>query len=222
MSRLDPILEPIMASPKLEQYIELLQHTFSKEREARLQFYNDISEDDKAEFINGEAVFHSPVKMRDSYASGYLYRLLADWTDYKDLGVVFYEKAMIELTRNSYEPDIVFFDSVKAASFDSDQMLYPPPNFVVEVLSPSTEKIDRGIKLEDYAAHGIEEYWIIDPDQEFIEQYVLLDDVYDLRHKLTDGNIAAVAVSGFTFPVRAVFDKEIFKKAKQTLLSQSE
>ena len=36
------------------------------------------------------------------------------------------------------------------------------PRFVMEVLSPSTEKYDRTEKMELYAQQEIEEYWIVD------------------------------------------------------------
>ena len=69
---------------------------------------------------------------------------------------------MITLTRNDYEPDICFFRKDKSDNFTEDQVLFPAPDLVIEVLSDSTEKRDRGVKFKDYQAHKIEEYWIID------------------------------------------------------------
>ena len=76
----------------------------------------------------------------------------------------------------------------------------------MEVLSESTEANDRGIKFEDYAAHGVGEYWIVDPDQETLEQYLLQGGIYRLAVKVKTGTIASVIVPGFEIPVRAVFD----------------
>jgi Uma2 family endonuclease len=47
------------------------------------------------------------------------------------------------------------------------------PDLVVEVLSPSTAEIDRGLKMEMYARYGVPEYWIADPEQKAIEIYRL-------------------------------------------------
>ncbi len=47
------------------------------------------------------------------------------------------------------------------------------PDLVVEVLSPSTAAIDRGLKMETYARHGVPEYWIADPEKEQFEVYRL-------------------------------------------------
>jgi Uma2 family endonuclease len=137
----------------------------------RANFYSLIKESEKAEYINGEAIFHSPVKLKHSRISanfsGLIYNHLKNKNTGGHLGI---EKIMIELTRNSYEPDICFFRKELASTFTDDQMLFPTPDFIVEILSPSTEKIDREIKFMDYAQHGVKEYWIIDPDKETIEQ----------------------------------------------------
>lgn len=47
------------------------------------------------------------------------------------------------------------------------------PNLVVEVLSPSTMQVDRGLKMETYARYGIEEYWIVDIERSSIEIFRL-------------------------------------------------
>ena len=40
---------------------------------------------------------------------------------------------------------------------------------VVEILSPSTRKADRGVKARRYAELGVEHYWIVDPDRRCLE-----------------------------------------------------
>jgi len=47
------------------------------------------------------------------------------------------------------------------------------PDFVVEVLSPSTAELDHGLKMETYARYGVTEYWLADPERETIEVYRL-------------------------------------------------
>ena len=45
------------------------------------------------------------------------------------------------------------------------------PDLVVEVLSPSTAKRDRGVKFEVYQRDGVREYWLIDLEAQFVELY---------------------------------------------------
>ena len=47
------------------------------------------------------------------------------------------------------------------------------PRFVMEVLSPSTEKYDRGEKKELYREQEIDEYWIVDLKEKKVEIYEL-------------------------------------------------
>ena len=51
-----------------------------------------------------------------------------------------------------------------------------PPDFVIEVISPSSKGHDRIYKKELYEAAGIKEYWIVDADK--IYKYVLVKKVY--------------------------------------------
>ncbi len=44
-----------------------------------------------------------------------------------------------------------------------------PPLLVVEILSPSTRKADRGVKARRYAELGVEHYWIVDPERKRLE-----------------------------------------------------
>ena len=47
------------------------------------------------------------------------------------------------------------------------------PDLVIEILSPSSLRMDRLIKLTKYRQAGVREYWIVDPDNRGVEAYVL-------------------------------------------------
>lgn len=47
------------------------------------------------------------------------------------------------------------------------------PDMVVEVLSPSTQRQDRLVKLKLYQKAGVREYWIVDPDSKTVQVYLL-------------------------------------------------
>jgi len=94
----------------------------------------------------------------------------------------------------------------------------PHPDLAVEVLSKSTEKNDRGVKFEDFAAHGVGEYWIIDTDTETIEQYLLKDHTFELRMKAGSGELVSEIVVGFEIPVKAIFDEQANLAALRELL----
>ena len=218
----EPAVQALLASPKLALHLRTFERVLDEERVRRERFYEEIDEDQKAEFINGEAIMASPARLRHLAVRDRLHTLLGLYVRVHDLGVVTGEKMMVSLTRNDYEPDVCFFEKKKAASFSPDQWKFPAPDFACEVLSPSTEEKDRGVKFEDYAAHGVREYWLVDPGAETVEQYALEEETYALRIKARSGSIESGVVAGFAMPVRALFDDGVNLEAVQRLLAETD
>lgn len=214
-------VQKILELPDAPNQIEALNTAFNEEKRRRQEFYQWITEDVKAEFINGEIVIHSPVKQRHWNVSDLLSRLLSYYASLKKMGRVGTEKVMISLTRNDYEPDICYFSAEKSALFTEEQVLFPAPDFVVEILAKKTTATDRGIKKTDYAAHGVREYWIVDPAKQRIEQYILPsggDEYFPAKIHQYGEEIESVAIPGFTIPVQAIFEEEANLAALKTLM----
>lgn len=218
----DQMLQQMLRAPWLPQISSQLQSVLEAEQEKRQRFYEEMSEEQKTEFINGEVIVQTPVRLGHSDASESLFSLLKLFVKKHRLGYVGHEKLLVCLTRNDYEPDICFFGNEKARTFTREQIKFPAPDMIVEVLSNSTEAVDRGIKLEDYALHGVKEYWLTDPraDREHIEQYLLKENGYELAVKVKTGTIQSVVVEGFVIPVRAIFDEEEYLATAQALLAE--
>ena len=66
------------------------------------------------------------------------------------------------------------------------------PTLAIEVLSPSTERIDRRRKLDLYARHGVAHYWIVNPAARVIAAYVLDRDSYRPGGRLSGEHPAAL------------------------------
>jgi Uma2 family endonuclease len=202
----DNYVKEILNQPNAQLIIDKIKEELILEEQKRHAFYEWIDEDTKAEFINGHIGLHSPVKKGHTDVTKYLLKILDTYVAIKKLGYVGFEKTMIRLTRNDYEPDICFFKQEKAKDFKVGQMLYPTPDFVVEVLS-SNEDRDRVTKYIDYQEHGVSEYWIINAQLKTVEQYLLKDGKYDLELKTKTGRIECQAVEGFNIMVSSVFDE---------------
>jgi Uma2 family endonuclease len=179
-----------------------------------------MSDDQKVEFIDGDVVLVESSRNAHLIARGKLANVLSTFVELHNRGVVHVEKCLCVFPRNDYEPDIVFFGPEKASRFHSNTMKFPVPDFVVEVLSETTERFDRGVKFEDYEAHGVQEYWIIDPTEgrETVEQYVLEDGAFQLRLKSGSGDITSQVICGFGIPIRAIFDTQANLVALRTIL----
>jgi Uma2 family endonuclease len=216
------LLATLLAAPELPELIEEAQRALLLEQSLRQKFYNDITPEHKWEFIQGEVIMHSPALNRHLVASQHVYDLLSAYVRVKGLGLVRHEKAMTTFPRNDYEPDVMFFGMAKAALISPDTLKFPIPDLIVEVISPSTEKRDRGIKFQDYSAHGVAEYWIIDTVAESIELYHLSGETYVQADKLTEGLFSSQVIPGFTIPVKAIFNEvENAKVMRQIWLSET-
>lgn len=69
------------------------------------------------------------------------------------------------------------------------------PELVVEVLSTSTQKRDRGVKLRRYQRAGVAECWLVDPKARTVEQFVRVEGEW-LSRSVSSQRIASVAFPG--------------------------
>ncbi len=67
----------------------------------------------------------------------------------------------------------------------------------------------------------VREYWIIDPEQEFVEQYFLRGEIYELHVKVITGVLESSVITGFVIPVRAIFDEAEQFTALRVLLERA-
>ncbi len=101
------------------------------------------------------------------------------------------------------EPDILFV--AREHSDRIGEQAYGPPDLVVEALSPGTRRTDRLDKTVEYARAGVREYWIVDPDGQTVEVFVLREGAYELLGKWGGGEEARSEVlAGFRVAVDGV------------------
>jgi len=72
-------------------------------------------------------------------------------------------------------PDIVGWLRDRMPILPDDQRFTVAPDWICEVLSPSTESYDRKVKMPQYARYGVRYAWLIDPISKWLEAYVLED-----------------------------------------------
>ena len=212
-------VEALLAAPTLPEKLARLNSAYAEERQRRARFYAEVTPAMKAEFINGQVIMHSPATNEHTEIRQRIETLLITHVELHDLGIVRSEKCLCVFPRNDYEPDVVFFGPEKVAKLRRKTLKFPVPDFACEVLSQSTRARDRGVKFDDCEAHGVREYWLVDPDLRELEQYVLEKGRYVLRMKSRTGEVASVAVKGFRAPLAAFFDGKANLAALRKILS---
>ena len=168
--------ERIARQPNAEELVTSITNRLEAERRRRADYYEWLDEDKNAEFIDGEIFVHSPVVKRHADATMNLTQVLRTFVLKEELGYVATEKLLVRLRRDDFEPDVAFWRTEVAEAFTDDQLFFPAPDFVAEVLSPSTEDIDRTKKSRAYGQAGVREYWIVDSKARAVECYTLGED----------------------------------------------
>jgi Uma2 family endonuclease len=116
-----------------------------------------------ADLIDGEKNMHSPVSLRHANLTNFLDRILAAYIEKHRLGRLYREVVAVRLgSRNVFLPDLAFIPAAKLADLPDSHIPFAPA-LVVEVLSPRTADRDVGPKFAAYEEHGVDEYWVLDP-----------------------------------------------------------
>ncbi|HEY7670755.1 MAG TPA: Uma2 family endonuclease [Gammaproteobacteria bacterium] len=107
--------------------------------------------------------------------------------------------------RSVVQPDILFISNARAGIV-TDSEIVGAPDLVVEVLSPSSLKRDRSLKMSLYARSGVLEYWIVDPKLQSVDVFSLgaRGPIASVVYRLGD-RLESEVVSGFEAPVSDVF-----------------
>ncbi|MEO7297178.1 MAG: Uma2 family endonuclease [Verrucomicrobiota bacterium] len=117
-----------------------------------------------ADLIDGEKFMHSPVNLRHANLLNFLDHLLRSYIEKKNLGVLYREVVAVRLsTRNVFLPDLAYFTKEQVARLQPAHAPFAP-TLVVEALSPWSADRDTGPKFAAYEEHGVQEYWILDPE----------------------------------------------------------
>ena len=88
-----------------------------------------------------------------------------------------------EDNRNYVEPDIsVICNKDKL----NDKGCNGAPDWVIEIISPSTSRMDYGIKLFKYRTAGVREYWIVNPSMRTVNVYDFENDAGTTQYSFDD------------------------------------
>jgi Uma2 family endonuclease len=135
------------------------------------EYLDWLTEETKADLIDGVIHMQSPPADIHERIFVFLIGILDIFVTRRKLGIVRGSRTTLKFSEaNGTQPDIVFISNA------SRQRVHPyymdgAPEVVVEILSPSTRKLDRGKKMALYAKHGALEYWQIDPENQMAEFY---------------------------------------------------
>jgi Uma2 family endonuclease len=147
------------------------------------------------EIVGGELFVSPSPSTIHQYLSLQLSRLFADFVMESGIGVVLTAPFDVRFDLyNLVQPDIVVVLREHSDRLTASGMR-GAPDLVVEILSPSTRAIDEVKKVALYATHGVQEYWIVDPEYKSVTAHHLREERYEVirpgqtpvRSELLDG-----------------------------------
>jgi Uma2 family endonuclease len=127
----------------------------------------------------------------------------------RKLGLTFGSSTGYDLpSGDTLEPDVSFISAARLAAGPAPirgRFLRIVPDLVVEILSDSTAKRDRGEKLEIYARNGVDECWLVDTKQREIEVFFRTGDRFDPGAVIRSGTIPSRVLPGLGARFEDVF-----------------
>ena len=149
-----------------------------------------------AELINGELVTHPRPRPRHIRVGSRLGTLLGGPFDLGRDGPGGWwilDEPELHLADDVVVPDLAGWRRERMSALPETAFFTMPPDWVCEIVSPSTVRRDKGAKRDIYAAHGVHHLWHIDPDAQLLESFELRDGLWVLLRTFTDQADAAAA-----------------------------
>lgn len=159
-------------------------------REYTLEDYYRLPDDVRAELIDGKFFFmNSPTSTHQGMLVKFVYQAMNFIMQNKGECQPLMAPLDVQLDcddKTMVQPDFMIICDKEKILKDR---IYGAPDFVVEVLSPSTKKRDTDIKLLKYKNAGVREYWIVDTDKEriicyYFEEDGLMPNIYTFQNEV--------------------------------------
>jgi Uma2 family endonuclease len=163
------------------------------------------SDNEGCELVEGTLV-EKPVGMEESWLAMWLGKLLIDFVQPRNLGIVSGEQGMLELQSGLVRgPDVTFISwgRMKGRRMPKDPIPRLAADLVVEVLSKSNTRAEMARKRDEYFAAGVRLVWEIDPRKRTVRVYTTPTRSTTLTAADTlDGG---TVLPGFTLPLADLF-----------------
>ncbi len=165
-------------------------------------FLDFCDEDTLAEWVDGKIERYSPASDMHQDLAGWLTSLLRIYVEAKKLGVIRPAPFQMKTGRDlpGREPDIIFVRKENQGMLKRTY-LNGPADLSIEIVSEESLLRDRGEKFAEYEIGGVKEYWIIDPELERADFFVLKEGRYERRVEDERGIYRSEIINGFWIKV---------------------
>lgn len=157
-----------------------------------IEDYEQIPDERRVELIDGVIYdMSAPTTLHQQIAGEVYFQLKQYFRGGKGPCVPFISPVDVELGKDKktiLQPDVLI---VCGKNKIGQKRIYGAPDWILEVISPSTSQKDYIIKTVKYMTENVREYWLIDPKIKKVIVYNLERDegpqIHDLKGKLPTG-----------------------------------
>jgi Uma2 family endonuclease len=130
-------------------------------------------------------------------------------------GWVFADEPQLSLGPHVLVPDLAAWRVERAPVMEDVVNTDIPPDWICEILSPSTERQDRGAKMQIYADFGVAYLWLLDPRTRFLDAHQLVASRWIRVGGLTgEGDMNFPPFDATSFPLDLLFPSQPAKPGK--------
>ena len=151
------------------------------ERLARYEDLLDLPENLVGEILGGELYTHprpAPKHARSYSALGYSVGGPFDFGSDGPGGWWILDEPELHLSSDILVPDLAGWRRERMPELPETAWFELAPDWACEILSPSTARTDRSLKMPIYAREGVKHLWLVDPDLKMLEVYELDEDTH--------------------------------------------
>jgi len=170
--------------------------------------YRQLPEGAPYQLIRGHLVMSPSPSVRHQDIVLFLGSLLREHVQTQGGGRAFVAPMDVRLSDETVvQPDVLYVSAERTDRI-GDDAIDGAPDFIVEVVSPSTSHVDTFDKKQLYETHGVREYWIVDPDTETVEVYTPGDDGYTLHRRCVEaGSVDSALLPDLTVALSTLFEE---------------
>jgi len=147
----------------------------------------------RLELVNGEVAVSASPLPQHSLAVIELSGILRGHIREHGLGILLGDVDTVFGEFDVRRPDLLFFQSSRNHIVQPDEPIHGSPDLCIEVLSKTTEDVDRVDKFEQYAKGRVRHYWIVDPAKRTIETFKLVGKTYKPNGQGADDEVVRLA-----------------------------
>ncbi|MGB0723720.1 MAG: Uma2 family endonuclease [Gammaproteobacteria bacterium] len=162
-------------------------------RAARYEDLFDLPETLVGEIIAGQVHTHprpAPRHARAYSAMGFVLGGSFDGGDSGPGGWWILDEPELHLGPHVLVPDLAGWRRERMPELPETAWFEQAPDWVCEILSPSTARIDRALKMPLYSEYGVAHCWLVDPDARTLEVFARQDDGHWLQLAVLKDNDA--------------------------------